>query len=142
MRVQVDDEGVGLDDDVAAGDLTDDGRGLAIEEAGADVQCLVVVGDPHQRRLAGRVAFDRIPLQEVARGLGDRPDRIVQAAVDDGRIDGPAGLQLARRDGLRRGGGDGGSGHPEQEQAEGNDARSHGADSNGRGSIAPSCGMT
>ena len=99
--VDVDPDAVGRDLRVAAREPAHDGR-VQLLAVDADVEVLVVVQHPHRRALAGRRALVREVLHELVRRRGRGPGRIVEAAVDDGRLRGPrrgdvrAGRQRAR----------------------------------------------
>ena len=75
MRVEIDDEGVGLDGDVSPRQLPNDGGGFAVVQPGRDVERILVVGDADDGVLGGRLPFDGIALEEAADRLGRGPDR-------------------------------------------------------------------
>ena len=98
-----------------------DAIGLAVEGDDADVEVLVVEGDPHLGFLRRRLALVGVLLHEVGVGLDPRPDVVVDAAVDrrgvaaqPGRGQGPRGRRGGRLGGRERGveqGGGGGRRH-------------------------------
>ncbi len=85
VGVEVDDQDVAVNGDVAARQLADDRPRVAVEQLGGDVERVVVVGETDARILAGRTALVRIPLEEPGDGRRDFPDGVVEAAVDLGR---------------------------------------------------------
>ena len=82
-RVQVDPDPVRVGRPVPARQTAHNALRLAVPHPGADVECLVVVGDAQLRGLGGRLALVRVPLAKVHGGRRRAPGRIVQPPVDD-----------------------------------------------------------
>ena len=55
---------------------------MRVVEHASDVQCLVIVEDPHLGALGGELSRRRLGLHEVRDDLSPGPDRIVQDAIE------------------------------------------------------------
>ena len=80
---------VGLHEGVAPSAEFGDLAGVFVVHAGADVQRVVRVRDPHFGAFAGGVAVAGAVAPESGDGYGDLPDGVVQAAVEGGGGGGP-----------------------------------------------------
>jgi hypothetical protein len=78
-------EAVGLGVLVAPGQLPGNPGRLAIEQPGADIERLLVVGDAQLGGFGDRLAFLRLSLRESGDRHRPQPDLVVQHAVDDDR---------------------------------------------------------
>ncbi len=88
VRVDQQGDAVGLRKIVAAPDKPNDAVGMGIEATDEDVQVGAVVGDARLGGEPGRLALGRLPFLEVRDDLGEPPDRVLVASVDDGGLNG------------------------------------------------------
>jgi hypothetical protein len=103
MRVEVHEEGVGLDGHVAPRQLAHDGGRLAIAQPRGDVEGLIVVPDADLGVFRRRLALDGVALQEPGGRRDALPRRLVEPAIDDRRRHEPDGVHLAWTAGLGHG---------------------------------------
>ena len=82
---------VGVRLDVAPAQQFLDAVRVGIEGADECVEIVVIVRDPELRLEGGRQIFARVELAKSAGGYDGGPDRIVLAAIDDGRSRGAHG---------------------------------------------------
>ena len=86
MGVEEDREAIGVGDDIAPRQPTDDARRVAVVQAGADIDRIVVISQPELRLLARGLPFVGQALDEARHDGRLLPGRVVQASIDaDGR---------------------------------------------------------
>ena len=82
MGVEEDRETIGVGDDIAPRQPTDDACRVGVVQAGTDIDRVVVIGQPEFRLLARGLPFVGQSLDEARHNRRQLPGRIVQASVD------------------------------------------------------------
>jgi hypothetical protein len=81
-RIEIDRQEVGVGVIVAAREPRRDQIGLAVAEAGRDIERLVIVEEAHFRAFAGGSTLDGVALREGRGGLGLPPHFVDEPPVD------------------------------------------------------------